>query len=218
MISFTLNLRDNADLAAITLCATMKTQAVIHTAEGDALNPGADGILGTSDDPIITVSIPQSVLNALDAAGLPRTTLGLLELGNLALGGMNVGASVADVNAAVDAINIGFDGCRIKIDCVPVSTLSPQAMLIVNGEQSVELCNRVATFDRSGEARDIELATSVLDGIRSLDLPLDLKGLARLAELARNGRAGVPVDDLNLAIDAINVAAGEGRLLGGCGQ
>jgi hypothetical protein len=217
MLTLTLNLRDNADLAAITLCATMRTQAVIHTANGDVLNPGADGVLGTADDPIITVTIPQSVLSALDAAGLPRTTLGLLELGNRALGGLNVGASVSDVNAAVDAINIGFDGCRIKIDCVPVSTLSPQAMQIVNGERSVELCTRIATFDRTGEVRDLELADSVLDGIRALELPVDLKGLARLADVARSGEmAGVPVDELNMAIDAINAAVGEGRMIGGC--
>jgi hypothetical protein len=217
MLAFALNMRDNDALAQVALCATMRTQAILKTADGDVLNPGADGILGTADDPIITVTIPQSVLSALDAAGLPRTVAGLFELANRALGGLNVGASVADVNAAVNSINVGFDGCRIKIDCLPVSTLSPQAMQLVSGEQSIELCNTVATFDRFGEQRDLEFADSVLNGIGALNLPVNLKGLARLAEMARLGdSAGVPLDDLNSAIDGINALAAEGRVIGGC--
>ncbi|MFA6956861.1 MAG: hypothetical protein WC538_13415, partial [Thermoanaerobaculia bacterium] len=217
MLAFALNMRDNDALAQVALCATMRTQAILKTADGDVLNPGADGILGTADDPVVTVTIPQSVLSALDAAGLPRTVAGLFELANKALGGVNVGATVADFNAAVNAINVGFDGCRIKIDCLPVSTLSPQAMQLVSGEQSIELCNTVATFDRFGEQRDLEFADSVLNGISALNLPVDLKGLARLAEMARLGEsAGVPLDDLNSAIDGINAVAAEGRVIGGC--
>jgi hypothetical protein len=46
------------------------------------------------------------------------TVKGLLELANRALAGMPVGsASVADVNAAVDAVNRGFDECRMTVNC-----------------------------------------------------------------------------------------------------
>src|SRR5207249_8684287 len=48
----------------------------------------------------------------------PYTTLFRSELANRALAGLPTGgASVADINAGVDAINRGFDACRVLVDC-----------------------------------------------------------------------------------------------------
>ena len=84
----------------------------------DVRNPGPDGALGTADDPIITVNIPASVATALSALGLPHTVSGLLELANRGLAGEATGgASLGDVNAAVTAINVGFDRGRFLLSC-----------------------------------------------------------------------------------------------------
>jgi hypothetical protein len=220
MLTLTLNTRWSSDLLNITLCPTMKTQKVLHTETGDVLDPGLDMILGTADDPIKVVTIPQTVLLALDRLELPRTVAGLFELGNRALGGVpNLGVSVSDVNKAIDAINIGFDECRIKIDCVPVSTLTPQATALINTSKSFELCNAMTTYDVQGQEDTIVFSASVLKGIQNLNRPVDLKGFAELATLAQLGRpTGVPIDELNLAIDEVNTVAAEGLVIGGCAQ
>jgi len=45
---------------------------------------------------------------------------GLLDLANRALAGLSNGtASILDVNAAVDAINTGFDECAMLVACPP---------------------------------------------------------------------------------------------------
>jgi len=66
-------------------------------------------------------TIPNSVLAALSDPGLAIndvTVRGLLELANRGLAGLPTGgASLPDVNAAVDANNRGFDGCRVPVDC-----------------------------------------------------------------------------------------------------
>jgi hypothetical protein len=102
----------------------MTTQAALPGPDGllgtsdDARNPGPDGALGTSDDPLITVNIPLSVTTALSVLGLPHTVSGLLELANRGLAGETTGgASLGDVNAAVNAINVGFGGCRFLLSC-----------------------------------------------------------------------------------------------------
>jgi hypothetical protein len=65
-----------------------------------------------------TFTIPSSVLTALTNLGLPRTVNGLLELANRALAGQPTGgATFSDINAAVDAINTGFDECRTLVNC-----------------------------------------------------------------------------------------------------
>jgi hypothetical protein len=107
------------------ICQTMRTAGVL---------PGPDGCLGTADDVtdllgpdgdpntpdhLLTVTIPASVLQALTSLGLDWTVGGLLELANRALAGdpQLGGASLSDINSAVDAINVGFDECRVVVDC-----------------------------------------------------------------------------------------------------
>jgi hypothetical protein len=120
-ITLSLNVRLNASLLSFTLTPTFCTQGVL---------PGPDALFGTADDQLNTVAnppdiqsftIPASVLSALTDAvlGINNSTVqGLLELANRALAGQATGvASVADINAAVDAINRGFDDCRVLVNC-----------------------------------------------------------------------------------------------------
>src|SRR6185295_6336677 len=85
-----------------------------------------------SDDTLVAgafqpFSIPPSVLSALSSATfgiLNGTVQGLLELANRGLAGQPTGgASLGDINAAVDAINRGFDECRVLVDCVTGSVI-----------------------------------------------------------------------------------------------
>jgi hypothetical protein len=128
-IALSLNVRLDTDLLSFELCNQFTTQKALPGPDGfcgtedDVKDPGLDGILGTLDDPIATFTIPQSVLTALSNLGLPNTVAGLLELANRALAGQATGgASLPDINWAVDAINRGFDKCRFLISCV--NTLS----------------------------------------------------------------------------------------------
>ena len=123
-IALSLNTRLSAGLASTAICNMMTTQAALPGADGllgtndDVRNPGQDGTLGTADDPIITVNIPPSVTTALLVLGLPRTVSGLLELANRGVAGESTGgASLGDVNAAVNAINVAFDKCRFLLSC-----------------------------------------------------------------------------------------------------
>ena len=124
-IALSLNVRLDTDLGSFELCNQFQTQKALPGPDGllgtadDVLDPGLDGLLGTADDPIATFIIPVSVLTALSNLGLPNTVSGLLELANRALAGQATGgASIADINFAVDAINRGFDKCRFVISCV----------------------------------------------------------------------------------------------------
>jgi hypothetical protein len=88
--------------------------------------PGPDGLLGTEDDlidysaPVRTYYIPVDVLEALDTLGLPRVVSGLLELANRALANWDTGgASFAQINDAVDAINRGFNEGAVIFPCSP---------------------------------------------------------------------------------------------------
>jgi hypothetical protein len=109
-IALGLNMRLDIELVSLSLQGTS-----MITMEGDA---GDDGICGTADDvPVpgssITKSIPQTVLDALDAIYVNRSVENLFDLANRALGGQSTGsASLSEVNDAVSAINEGFDGCR----------------------------------------------------------------------------------------------------------
>ncbi len=124
IIALSLNTRLSAGLGSLAICNIMTTQAALPGPDGllgtsdDVRNPGPDGALGTSDDPIVTVNIPLSVTTALSALGLPHTVSGLLELANRGLAGETTGgAGLGDVNAAVNAINVGFGGCRFLLSC-----------------------------------------------------------------------------------------------------
>ncbi|WP_164972762.1 T9SS type A sorting domain-containing protein [Lacibacter luteus] len=71
-------------------------------------------------------TITQSVIDALSCKQYPLTVAGLYQLANDALGnidgtvGYECGASLADINKAVSAINEGFDECRIFISWTEV--------------------------------------------------------------------------------------------------
>ena len=71
--------------------------------------------------------------------GLHKTVNGLLELANRGLAGQSTGAaSLSNINAAVDAINRGFDGCRFLIccslSCPKIFGDEPDLTLPENGE------------------------------------------------------------------------------------
>jgi hypothetical protein len=115
-LALSLNVRlDMNGLGSRTLCSTFVTKRAL---------PGPDKLLGTNDDvidpadPGQTFTIPASVFTALTNLSLPHTVNGLLELANRALANQPTGgASFSNINAAVDAINRGFDECRFLISC-----------------------------------------------------------------------------------------------------
>ncbi|WP_284653651.1 T9SS type A sorting domain-containing protein, partial [Flavobacterium terrisoli] len=79
------------------------------------------GVCG-SDTPVpgteAMFNIPQPVINYLNANG-GATVGNLLVLANRALGGQSIGnVTPAQVNQAVDAINRGFDECRVYVGTV----------------------------------------------------------------------------------------------------
>jgi hypothetical protein len=142
----TFDTQSSPSLWHLVLCNTMVTQSVLPGDDGilgtqdDLLDPGPDGVLGSQDDPKLAVTIPISVLNAIAAASplelsgrftvrtsngdirVPAGSVGrLLILANLALAGETDlgGASLADINVAVDGINRAFDKCRFLIRCKP---------------------------------------------------------------------------------------------------
>jgi hypothetical protein len=116
-ITLSLNVRLSPLLLSFELTSNFCSQAVLA---------GPDGLKGTADDVLVTndiqnFTIPATVLTALldPALGITNHTVqGLLELANSALAGLPTGAaSVSDINAAVDAINRGFDECRVPVNC-----------------------------------------------------------------------------------------------------
>ena len=122
-ITLALNTRLSPALRSFGLASSFCSQAVL--AGPDALKGTADDVPVASD--IQTFSVPTSVLSALASLGLGSTVEGLLELANRALAGLATGgASLADINAAVDAINRGFDECRVPVNCA-TSTIVPDS-------------------------------------------------------------------------------------------
>ncbi len=114
-ITLGLNMRLNPPLFLFRLSEEFCTQ--------DAL-PGPDKLLGTEDDvldanaPIGHYTISPAVLHAISELGLWPTVKGLYDLANRALAGASTaGATLSQINNAVDAINRGFDGCRFIVDC-----------------------------------------------------------------------------------------------------
>jgi hypothetical protein len=110
-VTLSLNTRLSPDLLAFRLPNTFSTQKAL---------PGTDQIVGTADDirgdETATFTIPATVLIALNRLALEASVTGLLELANRALAGMELaGATLSDVNAAVDAINRGFDEGRFPV-------------------------------------------------------------------------------------------------------
>jgi ribulose bisphosphate carboxylase small subunit len=116
-ITLSLNVRLPCRVGDFELCEE------IHTRKADY---GDDDTPCTDDDSImpgsynISVEIPNAVLTALSNLNLSLDVYGLLELANRALAGWpRGGASLSQINCAVDAINRGFDGCRFVTYCGP---------------------------------------------------------------------------------------------------
>jgi hypothetical protein len=116
-IALSLNVRLGPGLLSIPLASSFCTQGTL---------PGPDGLRGTADDTLVAgdilkFAIPASVLTGLSDPSLgilDVTVQGLLELANRALAGQPTGgASLSAINDAVDAINRGFDECRVLVDC-----------------------------------------------------------------------------------------------------
>ena len=120
-VALSLNVRLDPGLADVELCASMTTilmgpgpDGILGT-EDDEPDPGPDGLFGTADD-TFEVNIPEEVLLLLDSLG-GRTVANLLELANASLAGAQLDVSHSAINDALDAINVGFDECRLAIDC-----------------------------------------------------------------------------------------------------
>jgi hypothetical protein len=116
-ITLSLNVRLSSALLSFGLTPSFCSQGVVA---------GPDGLKGTPDDELVAgdiqmFSVPASVRNALldPALGINDLTVqGLLELANRGLAALPTGgASLSDINAAVDAINRGFDECRASVNC-----------------------------------------------------------------------------------------------------
>jgi hypothetical protein len=116
-ITLSLNVRLSAPLLNFPLTSSFCTQGILA---------GADGLKGTADDVLVggdiqMFNIPASVLTALSSSALginDNTVKGLLELANRGLAGLPTdGASLSDINEAVDAVNRGFDECRELTNC-----------------------------------------------------------------------------------------------------
>jgi hypothetical protein len=154
VITLSLNVRldEGNNLAGREICTTMVTglagpgpDGILGT-EDDVMLPGPDGVFGTSDDQLI-VSIPESVICALVNLGLDVNVGGLLELANRALAGEPTGgASIGDINMAVDAINRGFDGCRFLEECTGGCTTA--SLSTPKGSQVGFLAKTVGLFGR----------------------------------------------------------------------
>jgi PKD repeat protein len=116
-ITLSLNVQLSAALLSFQLTSNFCTEGVLA---------GPDGMKGTPDDVLVTndiqtFSIPASVLAALvdPVLGISDSTVrGLLRLANCALAGLPTGAAtLGEITAALDAINRGFDGCRVLVIC-----------------------------------------------------------------------------------------------------
>jgi hypothetical protein len=122
-ITLSLNVRLVCDLGTFDICDSVETKEVWDP----------DGEPCTGDETAAPDStpegyfIPASVFTALTNLGLSHDVSGLLELANRALAygtDSTSGASLSDVNKAVDAINELFDECRFVTYCGPRGPIS----------------------------------------------------------------------------------------------
>lgn len=100
--TLSLNVRGDAGLSSVPLCTNMQTQKLI----GNVPDPNY---------PAVAFTMPSSVINALGGPGV-ATVGGLLNLANAALGG-STAVPLADINLAVNNVNVYFDGCRAEMAC-----------------------------------------------------------------------------------------------------
>lgn len=111
------------------------------TIQGDSLFTAKLTTCGSTTpvSKIDTFRLPKNVVNYLSTIG-QSTVQGLFVLANQYLGGQTVsGISASDVNAAVDAINNGFDKCAVLVGWgKSVTTLNNTAVVMaVNQEQAI---------------------------------------------------------------------------------
>jgi hypothetical protein len=141
-IALSLNVRLACDLGSFTLCNEFVTVPS---------NYGPDGEICTGDDfsepgPVGNFAISQAVLDALSSLGLPGNVSGLLELANRALGGWDTGgATLSQINDAVDAINRGFDECRFVVCC------SEDCWSTISGKTPEKEQESLAKFGETGQ-------------------------------------------------------------------
>ena len=136
--TLSLNLRlSEVGMTSPTGCVTIPTdllnQGVCQTMVSRTVLPGPDGWIGTSDDVvdllgpdgdpstadnIRTVTFPDAVIVSLNELQLTQTVGGLVALGNLALAGEpTYTATIEEISAAVDSLNIIFEEGRETADC-----------------------------------------------------------------------------------------------------
>jgi hypothetical protein len=136
------------------------TQATLVGPDGkpgtgdEVIDKGPDGILGSPDDPRMTVTIPINVYCYI--SGLPGgpTVANLLELANLALANqLPVGITVTDVNVAVSAVNNGFDRCRFLVGCTGSCPAPDQAHALQQGSAIAQPDQLVPTTTAPADVR-----------------------------------------------------------------
>jgi hypothetical protein len=103
-----------------------------------------------SSVPVSTVDsfyLPKSVVNYLTANGQANVA-GLYALANKYLGGQTVaGVSASDVNAAVDAINRGFDKCAVLIGwSSPENTYTAQRVMAVGETEKLPVVGQTGAL------------------------------------------------------------------------
>jgi len=142
-IALSLNVRLNGGLSIPGGCAmqavSFANQGVCDSMTTRTLLPGPDGCMGTADDVpdllgpdgdpqtpdnLITITLSERViasLNELTYANqmtMGQTIGGLIELGNLSLTGAPTWTATADdISAALDAVNVVFEGGREMVEC-----------------------------------------------------------------------------------------------------
>ena len=127
LLSQTMTLFFNMDIASD--LALIDLEPVFATAD---VNCGSDVVI---PDTTQIFNIPQSVIDYLNNNG-GATVGNLYLLANEALAGNNIGGlSHSDINAAVDAINRGYDACRIKV-AVPVDP-EPEPLNIASADFNI---------------------------------------------------------------------------------
>ncbi|MCM2315256.1 MAG: PKD domain-containing protein, partial [Thermoanaerobaculia bacterium] len=203
-ITLALNLRLDAyithkNLGMWELCPTVTTKETVMGPDGVLIpnpDPGPDGVLYTADD-TKTISIPQSVIDALKATlGGNPTVADLLDFCNQALGGVATGVSLTDIGAAAEAINRGFDMGRFVVSCnVPVTTIE-SALRVEPSRAELMLCEQiepVTTWTLLGRNDDISdelkvpIPVSLLTALNGLGLPSTVGGLAELERMVVEG-------------------------------
>jgi predicted aspartyl protease len=172
-IALGFNMRLDTDLGGLLIPgATFTTMAS---------KPGIDGKCGTDDDvpdftSTHTVSISQSVLNALNSIYSSPTIANLFDLANRALGGQSLGGTtLREITGAVGAINEGFDECRF----LQVNTISQIGTGSINIDHTRDIVMK-AYPNPFANSTTIEF-TPKRDGVVNVNV-YSLSG-ARVAEL-----------------------------------